>query len=152
MHKAIISDTSCLILLEKIGEIGLLRKLFGQILTTPEVAKEFGLPLPNWVSVEDAKDKNYQAIIEASVDRGEASAIALAIETEGCLLILDDLKARNFAKQLGITITGTLGIILDAKLSGHIPIVKPILNKIKATNFRLSENLEKFILAKAGEE
>jgi predicted nucleic acid-binding protein len=46
MHKAIISDTSCLILLDKIGELEILLKLFGQILTTPEVANEFGLPLP----------------------------------------------------------------------------------------------------------
>lgn len=46
MHKAIISDTSCLILLEKIGELELLRKLFGVIITTQEVASEFGLPLP----------------------------------------------------------------------------------------------------------
>ena len=152
MRKAIISDTSCLVLLEKIGEIELLRKLFGDILTTPEVAKEFGLPLPSWIFIEEAKDKNYQAIIETSVDKGEASAIALAIETEDCLLILDDLKARNFAQQLGITITGTLGVILDAKLSGHIALVKPILTKIIETNFRLSESLERVILAKAGED
>jgi predicted nucleic acid-binding protein len=49
MQKSIISDTSCLILLDKIDEIHLLKKLFGSIITTPEVADEFGLPLPSWV-------------------------------------------------------------------------------------------------------
>lgn len=151
MHKAIISDTSCLVLLEKIGEIDILKKLFGQVLTTPEVASEFQLPLPNWIVVEEAKDKNYQTIIEATVDRGEASAIALAIEKENCLLILDDLKARNFAQQLGITITGTFGVLVDAKLSGHIRELRPILNKIKLTNFRMSTDLETQILKRAGE-
>ena len=78
MQKVIISDTSCLILLEKIGELELLNKLFGNIITTPEVANEFGLPLPSWVEIKKVADENYQAIIEASVDKGEASAIALS--------------------------------------------------------------------------
>jgi predicted nucleic acid-binding protein len=46
MPSAILSDTSCLILLEKIGELEVLHELFGTIITTPEVAAEFGLPLP----------------------------------------------------------------------------------------------------------
>ena len=53
--------------------------------------------------------------------------------------------------QLGLTITGTLGIIAHAKLSGIIPSIKPLLSKIKKTNFRFSEELEITILNKAGE-
>lgn len=87
MHKTIISDTSCLILLDKIGELEILHKLFGNIITTSEVAAEFGQPLPSWFEIKDPSDKNYQSIIEASVDKGEASAIALAIESDDCLLI-----------------------------------------------------------------
>jgi predicted nucleic acid-binding protein len=151
MHKTIISDTSCLILLDKIGELELLHKLFGTITTTNEVATEFGQPLPHWFEVKEATDKNYQSIIEASVDKGEASAIALAVEFDDCLLIIDDLKGRKFAQQLGLTITGTAGIIIDAKLAGIITSVKPILFKIKTTNFRLTEQLELLILEKAGE-
>ena len=60
MHKAIISDTSCLILLDKIGELKILNKLFGIIITTPEVAIEFGQPLPSWVEIQQPSDKNYQ--------------------------------------------------------------------------------------------
>lgn len=151
MHKTIISDTSCLILLDKIGELEILNKLFGTIITTSEVADEFGLPLPSWFQIRQPTDKNYQTIIEASVDKGEASAIALAIELDDCLLIIDDLKARKFANQLGLTIIGTIGIIVDAKLAGILTSVKPILFKIKETNFRISEQLEKLIITKAGE-
>ena len=151
MHKAIISDTSCLILLDKIGELNLLYKLFGTIITTSEVAFEFGLPLPDWFEIQQPKDKNYQTIIEASVDKGEASAIALAVELDDCLLIIDDLKGRKFAQQLGLTIIGTIGILVDAKLAGIIPSVKPLLTKIKTTNFRISDQLEMLILKKAGE-
>ena len=150
MHNAIISDASCLILLDKIGELELLNKLYGTIITTEEVAMEFGNPLPSWLEIK-AVNKNYQSIIEASLDRGEASAIALAIEYEECLLIIDDLKGRKFAHQLGLAIIGTLGIILDAKLAGIIPSVNQLLIKIKQTNFRLTERLELWILNRAGE-
>lgn len=151
MHKTIISDTSCLILLDKIGELEILNKLFGTIIITPEVLEEFGQELPDWFEIRQPADKNYQSIIEASVDKGEASAIALAIELDDCLLIIDDLKGRKFALQLGLTIISTIGIIIDAKLSGLIPSVKPILAKIRATNFRITEQLEILILKKAGE-
>jgi len=151
MHRTIISDTSCLILLDKIGELSILNKLFGNITTTSEVANEFGQQLPPWFEIKEPNDKNYQAIIEASVDKGEASAIALAIELDDCLLIIDDLKGRKFAHQLGLTIIGTIGVIVDAKIAGIIPSVKPILSKIKSTNFRITEKLELLILKRAGE-
>jgi len=151
MQKAIISDTSCLILLDKIGELELLHKLFGTIITTTEVANEYGNHLPQWVELKEPNDKNCQAIIEASVDRGEASAIALALEFEDCLLIIDDLKGRKFATGLGLKITGTLGIIIEAKLAGYIASVKPILAKIKETNFRLTDTIEMILLLKAEE-
>ena len=151
MHKTIISDTSCLILLDKICELDILNKLFGTIITTSEVAEEFGQTLPAWIELRQPTDKNYQSIIEATVDKGEASAIALAIELDDCLLIIDDLKGRKFAHQLGLTIIGTIGVIVDAKLAGIIPSVKPILAKIKATNFRITEQLELLILKRASE-
>ena len=151
MPKAIIADTSCIILLDKIGEINLLNKLFGTIITTEEVAQEFGLPLPAWFNILTPHDKNYQSIIENTIDKGEASAIALALELPDSLLIIDDLKGRKFAIQLGIKITGTIGIIIEAKNAGIIAAVKPLLAKIKETNFRISEELERLVLEKSGE-
>jgi predicted nucleic acid-binding protein len=151
MRRTIISDTSCLILLDNIGELSILNKLFGNITTTSEVAGEFGKLLPPWIEIKEPNNKNYQSIIEASLDRGEASAIALAIELDNCLLIIDDLKGRKFAHQLGLTIIGTIGVIVDAKLAGIIPSIKPILSKIKSTNFRITEQLELLILKLAGE-
>lgn len=152
MQKTIIADTSCLILLEKIGELDLLYKVFGKILITQEIADEYGLQLPVWLSVQEPINRNYQKILEASVDKGEASAIALAVELIDCLLIIDDLKGRNLAQSLGIKITGTLGVILEAKLSGKINSVKPRLAKIKQTDFHFSADLERQILARANEK
>jgi predicted nucleic acid-binding protein len=152
MQKIIISDTSCLILLEKIGALHFLHYLFGQVIITKEIAEEFSLELPDWFKIEQPKNKIYQKILEASLDKGEASAIAFAIEQNDCLLIIDDLKGRKYAEQLGITITGTLGIIVLAKQNGLIISVKPLLEKIKTTNFRLNFELEQDILQKVGEQ
>ncbi len=151
MQKTILSDTSCLILLEKIGELDLLQQVFGEITVTQVIADEYGLTIPNWISIQNPIDQKYQTVLEASVDKGEASAIALAIELADCLLIIDDLKGRKLADAIGIKITGTFGVILEAKLSGKINSVKPLLAKIKQTNFRLSDKLEKQILTNANE-
>jgi len=151
MPKTIISDTSCFIILSKIGEMDLLEKVYGQIITTVEIATEFGDALPAWVEIVSVKDKLRQQLLEMQIDRGESSAIALALEIPECTIILDDFKARKVAKQLGLTITGTLGVIVRAKLSGKIESIKPILEKIKATDFRISSEIENNALKEAQE-
>ena len=151
MQRTIISDTSCLILLDKIGELQLLNKLFGRIIITEEIANEFNKELPDWFNVQSSTNRTYQRILEASLDKGESSAIALAIEQTDCLLIIDDLKGRKYAEQLGLKITGTLGVLVDAKLSGFLESVRPTLEKIKTTDFRLTDDLEKKTLMKSGE-
>ncbi|AWA31120.1 DUF3368 domain-containing protein [Flavobacterium magnum] len=151
MHKTIISDTSCFIILSKIGELDLLLKLYGQIVTTKDIAEEFGESLPNWVIIENAKDKYHQRILELQIDRGESSAIALALEIQNSTLILDDFKARKVAENLGLNFTGTIGIIVKAKLNGLIPSIKPLLEKIVETNFRLSPELQLQALREAEE-
>ena len=151
MHKIIISDTSCFIILTNIGELELLHKVYGQIVTTLDIATEYGQTLPEWVEIAPVKDKYRQQILEMQIDRGESSAIALALETPGSTIILDDYKARKIAEQLGLTFTGTVGVIIKAKLKGIIPSIKPILEKIKQTDFRLSAEIELQALKEAGE-
>lgn len=151
MPNTIISDTSCFIILSKIGELTLLKSLFGQIITTPEIAREFGEDLPDWVIIHQVKDPYRQQLLEMQIDKGESSAIALALELPNSTIILDDYKARKIAERLGIKITGTIGIIIKAKQIGIIPSIKPILNKIKTTDFRLTPEIELFALKEAGE-
>ncbi len=85
------------------------------------------------------------------IDRGESSAIALALETPDSTIILDDYKARKIAHQLGLVFTGTLGVIIKAKLNGIITSIKPVLEKIKQTDFRLSADIELQALKEARE-
>lgn len=151
MPKTIISDTSCLIILTNIGELELLHHLYGQITTTLDIATEYGETLPEWVEIVSVADKSKQQLLELQIDKGESSAIALALETPGSTIILDDNKARKIATQLGLTFTGTIGIVVKAKLQGLIPSIKPIIAKIKQTNFRLSAEIELQALKQANE-
>ena len=151
MPKIIISDTSCLIILTNIGELELLHQVYGQIITTPEIAAEYGETLPDWVEIAGVADSYRQRLLELQIDKGESSAIALALETPDSTVILDDYRARRVAKQLGLTCTGTIGVIIRAKLKGIIPSIKPLLARIKQTNFRLSAEVELQALQQAGE-
>lgn len=146
MPKVIISDTSTLILFYKIDEFSLLQKVYGELITTPEVANEFGEQLPEWIKIRSVSDKKYQVFLETQIDGGEASAIALASEFEDVLLLLDDLKARKLAIQLNFKITGTLGIIHKAKQMQLIEKVKPLINKLLLTDFRIADNIVKEFL------
>ena len=85
------------------------------------------------------------------LDAGESSAIALALETPASTIVLDDYKARKVAARLGLPLTGTIGILVKAKLQGFTPSVRPLLEKIKRTNFRISAELEAAALQAAGE-
>ena len=150
-YNIVIADTTCFILLSKIGRLHLLQQLFKSITTTNIIAKEFGNPLPDWVVVAEMKDTHYLEILKLEVDEGEASAIALSFEFDKPLLILDDLKARKVAIKLNLNFTGTLGIILKAKEARLIDAIKPILQEIQSTNFRFSEDVLRQILLIAKE-
>ena len=142
----IISDSSCLIALENIGMLDLLKHLYGNIIISREVATEYGSKLEKWMTVRDITNKTYLRILSGIVDEGEASAIALYFEIKNSTLILDDLKARNLAKDLGIKYTGLMGVLVKAKQEKLIGAVKPVLFKLEANNFRISENLKHSIL------
>lgn len=151
MPEVVVSDTSVLIIFHKIGEFNLLKKVYGSIITTPEVAKEFSEQLPKWIKVKRVKDKKYQSFLETQLDSGEASAIALASELENPLLLLDDLKARKLAKRLILNYSGTLGVINKAKQIGVIDKVKPLIDRLVATNFRIANNIINELLKMNGE-
>jgi predicted nucleic acid-binding protein len=146
MPKIVISDTSTLILFHKIDELNLLQKVYAELITTPEIAEEFGDKLPDWIKIQPVSDKKYQDFLETQVDYGEASAIALATEYDDVLLLLDDLKARKLAARLNFKITGSLGVIHKARQMSIIDKVRPLIDKLLLTDFRVADNIIEEIL------
>ncbi len=103
------------------------------------------------MSIKAATNHRYSELLEIEIDKGEASAIALALETDDSLLILDDQKARKLAEKLSLNYTGILGILLKARELGMLPAIKPVLQKVQQTNFRFSEKVLSDILREANE-
>lgn len=129
----------------------MLHKIYGEVLITPEVLLEFKLAVPDWIKVESPLRNEHQKILENSLDKGESSAIALALEKPNSLLLIDEQKGRKIADKLGIPITGSLGVLLAAKEMGFINSVSTVLQKIKHTDFRISSALETAVLHAAKE-
>ncbi len=150
MPNVIVSDTSCLILFYKIGEFDLLKKVFGKLHITETVQKEFNQPIPNWIEIVELTTNLHQGL-SSYLDKGEATAISLASEHENSLLIIDEIKGRKAAKEMGISVTGSLGVLIVAKKKGLIQAVEPLIEKIQKTNFRISEELIEQVLKKVND-
>ena len=108
--------------------------------------------MPEWIEVVQEVDKQYQALLEMEIDCGEARSISLALKIGNATLISDDCKARKVADKLGLTYTWAFGVIIKSKLEGFIESVKPVIAKIKNTNFRISDQVIEETLGEAGEQ
>lgn len=146
-REIVIADSSCLIVLENIQELPILEKLFGEILITQEVKDEFGLDLPNWIKVREIKNQSKKEAFNLILDKGEASSIALGLETAESILIIDEKRGRRIAQDLGLKITGTLGIFIKAKEIGLIDSMENVLTKLENADFRISQTLKEKLLA-----
>ena len=152
LSEIIISDTSTLLALYEIGEISVLQRMFGKIVTTSTVQREFEYPLPSWIVVRDPPTEEVRRVQEQfKLDLGETTAIALALSLPESTLLIDETAGRHAAKKLGIQITGTLGILLIAKEQGIVSTIRPLIQKLQDNNFRMSETLIAEVLTDAGE-
>ena len=61
------------------------------------------------------------------------------------------MEGRRVAERLGISITGTLGVLLLAKKEKLIEKIKPLLDEIVSHGFRVADDLYKQVLINAGE-
>ena len=161
----VISDTTCLSALTRIGALHLLQSLFGKVTIPLKVyeellaLREFGVDTAifeqlDWLVIEDPSPSTLLDSLLANkrIDPGEGYAIALAVELRADWLVLDDLNARKAALDLGLNITGLGGILLQAKSMHLIASVKEVLDLcVSNANFRLSSNVYQKLLDLAGE-
>ena len=149
MKGTAVVDTTCLIGLERVGRLNILRALFDPVVIPPAVAREFGTPLP-WLRVETPTNRALVSVLKMLLDEGEAEAIALASELVHTI-VLDDSQARAAARNLGLKVIGTIGILLRAKRGGVIPAVRPVIEELELNGFYLSDALREEALRLAGE-
>lgn len=162
MSTPVVSNSSPIIHLAKIGHLDLLHDQFGEIVIPQAVYEECvtdGKARPEvatikqatWIRVAPVVNKNLIRLLSAEIDRGEAEAIALALEHQAALILLDDAEAREKARLYGLKITGILGILLGAKRTGNIASLTEFLADLSRTGFWLNPALTQRLLREAGE-
>jgi uncharacterized protein len=107
--------------------------------------------LPDWIVEQQLSQPIGPRILSTSLGPGESEAISLALEVGASWVILDDRPARRLAQSLGLTVIGTLGILLAAKRRGLLPAVRPCLDELIRYGFHVSADLCEQILRAAGE-
>jgi hypothetical protein len=161
----VISDTSAITNLAAIQHLHLSPQLYGQVTIPdavyrelvdidPSVPGRLEVQTASWLEIRPVA--NYETVKhlqhEARLDPGESEAIALALELNADLLLIDERRGRAEANRLGIKITGLLGILVEAKRKNLVAAVKPLIDALIATSeFRVSPALYNQILDLANE-
>ncbi|HAZ45150.1 MAG TPA: DUF3368 domain-containing protein [Cyanobacteria bacterium UBA11369] len=159
-----ISNSSVLIALSTIGQLQLLNQRFPSGILLPQAVwrevVETGAGQPgseeissaSWLTVREVANKPLVSALRIDLDEGEAEAIALFTEQPGEAILLDEKNARRVARQMGLPILGTVGILIWAKRTGLIPTLKEQLDLLQSQGkFRLSQILYQEALKKVGE-
>jgi uncharacterized protein len=159
----VVSDTSPVLNLARIGRLELLPLLFREVLIPDAVYRELmdserDLPpaiditsLP-WLIVAAAKDQNRVLELRERLDPGEAEAIELAIERRADVLLVDERRGRRIATAEGLTVMGLLGLVARSKEAGLIDLAKPVLDELlHVARFWIGPNLYAEVLAALGE-
>lgn len=162
----VVSNTSPIINLAAIGQLELLQQLYTHIIIPEQVYNEIvvqGAGQPGAMAVQNTswferRIVGNQAALDQLLARnrklhvGEAAAIMLAVEINAQRILLDESIGRAVAAELGVPVTGVLGILIAAKQRGIIPSVKPLVDDLTDTaHFWITPALYDRVLAAAGE-
>ena len=159
----VVSNTSPLSNLAIIGRLELLKQRYGVVRIPPAVARELSaLTHPaaktrldaaiaaGWIVVESVPSA--LPALPFALDAGETEAIALALAVTSDVLLIDEKRGREAARQKGLTVAGVLGELLHARQSGLVPNLRSEINRLRSeAGFFVDAAIEKFILLQVGE-
>jgi len=149
----VVSDTSPLNYLVLINEIDLLPKLFGQVIIpeavhgelrhrgTPEAVRKWADAVPPWLTIRIVSPIQ----LPRQLGPGETEAISLAIELNAELLLLDDRKARNLARERGLNVAGLLNVLESASIRELVDLPR-VIARLRQTNFRAPADIVRAML------
>ncbi len=157
----VISNTSPLLYLYRIGALDWFPKLFSEVWVPKAVVAELangqrgGYDVPNprdysWIQIVDPKSPPSEWLT-LELGPGEVAAISLALENPDRVVLLDDALARRIAKAAGLNVWGTLRFLLEAKSEGLPESIEPLVDRLGDSGMWISETVRNRILALAGE-
>lgn len=158
----VVSNTTPLSELAKIGQLGLLHEVYGGVAVPSEVYDEVTagnhpaagqVRTAAWLSVHLVSDGQRIGRLqeETGLGLGECAAIVLAEEVDASLVLIDDLAARRVAEDRGLPVAGTIATLLLAKRRGILAAVRPLLDDLVAHGTRIGRRLYDEALQLAGE-
>ncbi|HYW20925.1 MAG TPA: DUF3368 domain-containing protein [Nodularia sp. (in: cyanobacteria)] len=158
----VVSDTTPLSELSKIGQLDLLYAVFGRVIIPQEVYQELttgnhpavsAVKAAKWIEVYSVSDSLLikQLELETDLDLGECAAIILAEELNADQLLIDEKSGRKVAIARGLPIIGLVGTIILAKDKGLIDNIKDILDNLILQGTRISPKLYNYALITAEE-
>jgi len=155
----VFSNTTPFIALASIHQLDLLPKLFGKIHVAEAVIEECAvggtIPLPDlhtveWITpVPDEKETELPMLFD--LDKGEKQTILLARKHSADLVLIDERIGRQVAEYVGLTLTGTLGILIKAKCLGYIPSFTHTVQEMQRQGIRYNNNLVEKLAKHIGE-
>lgn len=157
----VVSDASPIIALAAIGRLPLLQSPYQKIVIPEAVFTEVvrggprrpGAQAPlqaDWITVRAVRD--FTPVRDLNLGAGEKAALALVLELNADLLLVDEIKARRAAAALDIPHIGILGVLLEAKSRAFVASVRPLLRALdEEAGFRFSQELYDRVLTLAGE-
>ncbi len=161
MRRVIVNSTP-LILFSSINQLGLFKAIYGEIVIPRAVYDEVTAKADSacqnlknnfdWIKIESIKNPLQKKMYQAKLHDGEVEVMILAQEEpKADLVILDDNAAKKTAKYLGLTVTGSLGVLIKAKKLKLIESVKPLMDSFIANGFFVTQNVYDMVLEQAGE-
>lgn len=160
----VVADAGPLIYLSAVGKFELLRELYQSLVVPATVYEEVvvhGAGLPGSRELADATWIETAPHDEASLlwqllsdelDDGEAAALWIASTRRAELVLVDDRAARIAARRLKLDVKGTLGVLIEAKVRGHISAVSPLLQGLVDAGMWIAEDVVRVVCARAGED
>jgi len=105
-----------------------------------------------WLRVEEVRDQPLVQVLQRDLDKGEAEAIALALQMRAEWTLLDEREGRRAAKSLRMKVTGVLGILLRAWREGELPSLQRAMEELREkAGFRIGAELFADLVRESGE-
>jgi predicted nucleic acid-binding protein len=152
----IIGDSSALVAMATMDRLDLLEKIFGKVYVPQAVYNE----VTTSHKAQSLKLKNFldDKIVSIELDiskiglgQGELEAIALYKKMDADFLLIDDRRAKRFAKLNGVNVIGALGVMILAKDGGFVKSIREDLEKLLESSLFISQSLVDRVLREVGE-